>query len=130
MIVAILASLLVAAAAAANVVELTADSFDAFVAAEHYTLVQVYAPWCGHCKAMKPAYEDAATTLVASGMRLGALDATANRALGDKLGVRGYPTIVRYRAGVRETPDYKGARTAAALVEHMRAEQPAKKDEL
>ena len=45
-----------------------------------------YAPWCGHCKTMKPAFTTAAEKLKADGVvaKLAAVDATVERALGER----------------------------------------------
>lgn len=45
-----------------------------------------YAPWCGHCKKMKPAFTVAAERLKNEGVngKLAAVDATVERKLGDR----------------------------------------------
>jgi len=49
-------------------------------------LVKFYAPWCGHCKKMKPAFTAAAERLKNDGFtgKLAAVDATVERKLGDR----------------------------------------------
>ena len=45
-----------------------------------------YAPWCGHCKKMKPGFAAAAEKLKADGIvgKLAAVDATIDRSLGER----------------------------------------------
>ena len=43
-----------------------------------------YAPWCGHCKRMKPQYEEAAEAIKKAGKTgvLAAVDATEHKVIG------------------------------------------------
>ena len=81
---------------------LTDDSFDEFLSQESSVLVMFYAPWCGHCKRMKPEYVKAAASMKEKGIsgKLAAVDTTKERALGKKFDIKGFPTIVYFK--VRE----------------------------
>ncbi|XP_054984224.1 protein disulfide-isomerase A5 isoform X4 [Sorex araneus] len=46
-----------------SVYHLTDDDFDRFVKEHSSVLVMFHAPWCGHCKSMKPEFESAAKVL-------------------------------------------------------------------
>ena len=104
-----------------HVVSLTTETFDAFVAKEPATLVEFYAPWCGHCKKLAPIYEQAASELLVDNIRIAKVDVTSNQALGKKFGIRGYPTLKPFVGGVsKETDKYGGSRTAGAIVAYMK----------
>jgi len=103
-----------------NVYVLTTSNFDDFVNDEAITLVEFYAPWCGHCKKLTPEYAKAAAELKSNDppVKLAKVDATVESDLGSRFGVTGYPTLKVFRRG---TPtDYKGPREAPGIISYMK----------
>eukprot|EP00163_Fabomonas_tropica_P008460 TRINITY_DN1813_c0_g1_i9.p2 TRINITY_DN1813_c0_g1~~TRINITY_DN1813_c0_g1_i9.p2 ORF type:complete len:487 (+),score=93.92 TRINITY_DN1813_c0_g1_i9:662-2122(+) len=83
------------------VVHLTKDTFQSHIDSKP-SLVMFYAPWCGHCKAMKPHMDTVAKEVTDSTPALAALDCTQFNAICSKYGVTGYPTLVYFKDGADE----------------------------
>eukprot|EP00937_MAST-01D_sp_MAST-1D-sp2_P002896 g2896.t1 len=60
-------------------------------------MIEFYAPWCSHCKALAPVYEQAAASV--KSMRFAKIDATQNRLYAGKFKVTGYPSLFWVREG-------------------------------
>ena len=81
--------------------------------------VQLFAPWCGHCKALKPAWK-AATKALQGKVKLVVVDATAEQQLAQKYGVRGYPTILIFGDNKRKPQPYEGGRDERSLISGLK----------
>ncbi|PYH50046.1 putative disulfide isomerase [Aspergillus saccharolyticus JOP 1030-1] len=105
------------------VLQVTSKNYDQLIAhSNHTSIVEFYAPWCGHCQNLKPAYEKAAKNL--DGLaKVAAIncDEDTNKPLCGQMGVRGFPTLKIVTPGKKpgkpRVEDYQGARSAKAIVE-------------
>ena len=93
-----------------HVAILTKDNFEEFLKAHPMVFVKFYAPWCGHCQSMAPAYSAIAERMkdLDNGVPIAKVDATVESELGEKFGIEGFPTIKLFKNG--ETIDYQGER--------------------
>ncbi|KAL4729850.1 protein disulfide-isomerase precursor [Fusarium chlamydosporum] len=107
-----------ASAADSDVTQLTKDTFDEFVKSNGLVLAEFFAPWCGHCKALAPEYEEAATTLKEKNIKLAKIDCTEESDLCKDHGVEGYPTLKVFR-GLENVTPYAGQRKAAGITSYM-----------
>ncbi|KAL3289630.1 hypothetical protein HHI36_023040 [Cryptolaemus montrouzieri] len=101
------------------------DSDFATKLAEHETaLVMFYAPWCGHCKRLKPEFAKAAEDLSRNDppISLVKVDCTeAGKETCNKNSVSGYPTLKIFRNG-EFSQEYNGPREASGIVKYMKAQ--------
>ena len=99
------------------VITLDESNFNNFISTHKRTLVEFYAPWCGHCKALAPKYEEAAKLLSTkqSDTKLAKIDATENPDLTEQFSVTGYPTLFFIDNG--ETVPYDGGRETKDIVD-------------
>ena len=76
-----------------SALELTPESWDAAVSGKT-VFVKFFAPWCGHCKKMKPAWDKLMEEYEDSHILVADVDCIKDgKALCDKVGVQGFPTI-------------------------------------
>ena len=92
----------------AHPVELSAITFERHVQRNDIpVLVDFWAPWCGPCLAMAPAFEEAAGKLEPN-VRFAKLNTEEEQAVGARLGIRSIPTMVLFRDG-KEVARQSGA---------------------
>ena len=82
-------------------------------------VIDVWAPWCGPCRMMAPAYAKAASHF-SSDIRLFKLNSDANQAAAAGLGLRGVPTLIAF-AGGKQIAHQAGAQSGEALTNWIKS---------
>lgn len=86
---------------------------------EKDVLLEIYAPWCGHCKALTPIYEELGEFYADNdNIVIAKIDGTANDF---DVEYRGFPTIKFFPGNGGEMQSYEGGRTLDDLKEYIEA---------
>lgn len=94
---------------------LTTATFDLHVSRSDIpVLVDFWAPWCGPCRMMAPAFEEAAQRME-PGARFAKLNTDEAQEIAGRYGIRSIPTLIVFKGG-REIARQPGAMGAEALV--------------
>ncbi|KAH8203193.1 hypothetical protein TruAng_002598 [Truncatella angustata] len=97
-------------------VPLNAESFQQLVTmSQDPWFIKFYAPWCHHCQAMAPSWQQLAKEMKGR-LNIGEVNCDAESRLCKDVHVRGYPTVHFFRGG--ERVEYDGLRGLGDFVKY------------
>lgn len=103
-------------------VELGTANFDNHVQRSDLPLlVDFWAPWCGPCRSMAPAFAQAAKQLEPE-FRLAKVNTEEEQQLAARFGIRSIPTLMLFKQG-REVARQAGAMDSASLMRWVRSQR-------
>jgi protein disulfide-isomerase-like protein len=106
-------------------VELTTETFNARVVEGTLpSFVKFFAPWCGHCKRLKPDWDKLAEKYEQS-VLVADVDCTGSgKELCEKYKVQGYPTLMSFSPPDADGDAYDGGRSFDELESHVKTLGP------
>lgn len=95
------------------------DAFDRLmVNDERLIIADFWAPWCGPCRSMAPAFEEAARAFALKAQFV-KINTEEQQSLGGRFGIRSIPTVIAFKNN-RIIDQFSGALPASEIIKWVR----------
>merc|ERR1711941_231424 len=99
------------------------------VSSEQPSFIKFYAPWCGHCKTMKPAFDKLIQNTDGNRITIDEVDCTQHRPLCEQHNVSGYPTLLFFSSNGVDYEKYTGKREYEDMLSYLEEKLDGPSDE-
>ncbi|KAL9652998.1 hypothetical protein ABK040_015513 [Willaertia magna] len=109
-----------------GIIDITSANVDSVLDGTKGTIVEFYAPWCGHCKNLAPEYAKLGQTLSkakSTVVQAAKVNCDEHRDVCQKYSVSGYPTLKWFPKGSTVPEEYNSGRTVEALVDFINSKE-------
>jgi thioredoxin 1 len=105
-------------------IDLTKDTYDQTIKNNAIVLVEVFAPWCGHCRQFTPVFKAVSDNY--PDIVFGMVNVDEQKELTKQLGVMGVPTVIGFNNGVQvhSNSGIMSARQLGEFVDSVKEHKP------
>ena len=82
-------------------IDIKADNLNETIEKNDVVLIELFAPWCGHCRQYTPVFKKVSDEV--EGVVFGLVNCDENKSISKNLGIAGVPTTIGYKGGKEVT---------------------------
>ena len=107
-----------------NIIKITSENFH--ILTEEPILLKLYVPWCGHCRELKPIYDNLSRN---PKIKMAEMDCQEEREKCIEMGYGNYPTLLFINKDIEKAVKYTGGKSEKEIIEFIEEQLTGKKVE-